>query len=665
MTKRRILLFLIGLMLMLAISACSLSLAQDVTPPPGYTPPTYQEPALLSGKFPLAAPDLEAGEAIYQEKCLPCHGETGLGDGNQSTGLPVEVAAIGQAAVANLSSPLKWFSIVYDGKLDTFMPPFSGSLDDAAIWNVLGYIYTFSAPGETLAQGETLFNNICSECHGVNGDNAPGAADLTNAEEMVQLSISDIVQKVETGNGDQNHVFGSLLSPDEQEAVAYFVSSLTLGFSAGGESVAAAPTAEPTLMPTEAPATPEPATTEAPTAEAISGELAPTEGATTETVVVEATPTVEGTPVVEESAVTKGIVTGTVTNGSGGPLPDGLEVSLQIYSHFDLVSEQTAALAEDGSFEFSDVEIVPDQIYLATVDHEGMFFPSEFYIAVEGDSGMDLPVVIYDITDDTSSLVITRLHVFFDFQTAGIVQVVHMVSIANRGDKMVAPQRDIEPVLNFSLPEGATNLIFEQGSINDPYVLTSEGFGDPSSVIPGEESYQILFAYDMPFDRALDWTLPLDLPVDVAVVFVQGEQMDLSSDLLVPSGVETLNEDIYQVLVANGLNADQELNVNISGNPANATGSGLPVSNNTFSIAIGVAGLVLAGLGAWRLFRPSREEQFEDDEEDSSEIFIQQIIDLDEAFEAGEIDEESYLSQREALKTALQEALGEQEDDED
>ena len=65
----------------LILSACNFSLAEDVTPPPGYVPPTV---APTHGPvFPAEAPSLQNGAAIYAEKCAPCHGDTGMGDGPQ------------------------------------------------------------------------------------------------------------------------------------------------------------------------------------------------------------------------------------------------------------------------------------------------------------------------------------------------------------------------------------------------------------------------------------------------------------------------------------------------------------------------------------------------------------------------------------------------------
>jgi mono/diheme cytochrome c family protein len=54
------------------LSACTFSLAEDVTPPPNYVPPTPMP--TLGPLFPAEAPSIENGKAIYAEKCAACHG---------------------------------------------------------------------------------------------------------------------------------------------------------------------------------------------------------------------------------------------------------------------------------------------------------------------------------------------------------------------------------------------------------------------------------------------------------------------------------------------------------------------------------------------------------------------------------------------------------------
>ena len=84
--RHTILLAIIAILL----TACNFTLAEDVTPPPDYVPPT---PAPTLGPlYPASAPDVSNGAAIYVEKCAACHGDTGLGDGEQGKQLPVTVA---------------------------------------------------------------------------------------------------------------------------------------------------------------------------------------------------------------------------------------------------------------------------------------------------------------------------------------------------------------------------------------------------------------------------------------------------------------------------------------------------------------------------------------------------------------------------------------------
>ncbi len=519
--------------------------------------------------------------------------------------------------------------MIMQGNIERFMPPFSASLSDSDVWDVLAYVYTFSADQEVVVQGAEVFENTCASCHGPDGSGSgmPGAADLTNADQMVLLSVNDILQKIATGSGNEEHIFSTELDAEQIEAAALYVRSLL--FPLEGGEVAQQATPEPTAATTE-------------------GEDTDTEG--------------EATPAPTEMAAADdglGTITGQVVNGSGGDLPDDLEVKLEVYQSFELVYEDSVEADANGDYTFEDVEIDPELIYITLVELDGVFFPSAFHMGDQtvGDT-IDLPITIYDTTTDTSDLVISRLHVFFEFTGQGTVQVIHQITIDNRGTEMVAPTNDGEPVLEFTLPEGATNLIFQTGTIGNPYVRTDAGFADPTPVLPGTAAYEGLFAYELPYDGSLDVDLPVDLPTEVAVAFVSGENYKVESEVLFPSGAETLGEDVFQVLVADDVGPDQQLDVRIS---SPLFGGGQFTQSSWFTIVLGVIGLALAGYGAWRFFAPVAEE--DDTYQDEQDALIEEIIALDEAYEAGELEEGEYLVQREALKSDLEALLDEEETD--
>src|SRR5690606_7410945 len=116
MKLRHILILVLGTLL---LSACNMTLAADVTPPPGYVAPTPLP--TLGPLYPAAAPDIENGKAIFEKSCVPCHGETGLGDGDQGKQLPVTVIPIGLPEYANKAAPEKWYTTVTQGNIDRFM----------------------------------------------------------------------------------------------------------------------------------------------------------------------------------------------------------------------------------------------------------------------------------------------------------------------------------------------------------------------------------------------------------------------------------------------------------------------------------------------------------------------------------------------------------------
>jgi hypothetical protein len=114
--KLRYIILLIVATIML--TACNFTLAQDITPPPNYVPPTPAQ--TLGPLYPTQVPSTENGSVIYVEKCAPCHGATGLGDGEQGIQLGVPVPAFGLPEVARPASPAQWYTVVTRGNMERF-----------------------------------------------------------------------------------------------------------------------------------------------------------------------------------------------------------------------------------------------------------------------------------------------------------------------------------------------------------------------------------------------------------------------------------------------------------------------------------------------------------------------------------------------------------------
>ena len=229
--------------LTLLLSACNLTLAEDVTPPPDYVSP--MPPPTLGPMYPVQTPDVANGAAIYAEKCVPCHGATGMGDGPQGLQLGVTVAALGLPDFARSASLAQWYTTVTRGNIERFMPPFV-SLSEEERWDVVAYAMSMHITQRDIEKGKALFESNCKNC---------STDFFSNQENMSALSEVELARIVKQGN-DQVKAFGSKLTDDETWAVAAYLR--TLAFSS--ESIAEA-TALPspevaaateTVAPTEA-----------------------------------------------------------------------------------------------------------------------------------------------------------------------------------------------------------------------------------------------------------------------------------------------------------------------------------------------------------------------------------------------------------------------------
>ncbi len=249
-SKMNLLRFLFFMCSAFILVGCNLTLAADITPPPGYRPSTEQsvEPSVTTGPlFPLLSPNPVKGAATYQEKCAPCHGPAGLGDGQQGMQLPNPVPAIGSAQLARVASPAKWYRIVTEGNLERFMPPFD-SLSDRQRWDVVAYVWSLSTSKEIIEEGRDLYQSNCASCHGNGGkgdgpDGGKNMPDFSRQEWMAGKSDEEIFTAISNGVSPGMPAFTEKMTENERWSIASYLRSLSLitGESIANEQAGATP----------------------------------------------------------------------------------------------------------------------------------------------------------------------------------------------------------------------------------------------------------------------------------------------------------------------------------------------------------------------------------------------------------------------------------------
>jgi mono/diheme cytochrome c family protein len=622
---------------LLVLTACSFSLAEDITPPPGAEVP-FEEPTQspMSGPlYPIVRPNPSAGKSIYAEKCAPCHGETGLGDGAMAGQLPVPAPALGTEAVARQSSPAEWYAMVTQGNLERRMPPFN-SLTDRQRWDVVAYLYSLSNPTERLLQGQALYNTNCADCHGERGDGKGEQAatlsvsptNFTNQEMMAGISEEQLFQAISAGMAPDMPTYEDQLSAEERWALSAYLRSLTFS------SQIAVSDDQETSTP----------------------EVAETSNAT------QASPT-------PEIAAGFGRVEGQVINVSGGEVPADSTVTLYGFDQMQQTFSAESPVDAEGMFAFEEVEMPEGRAFMASMEYQGVVYSSDIAVADPQSTQMVLNIPYYESTTDTSLLSVDRLHLLFEYVDPDTLRIVELYIISNSGDRTVVAAEEGQPVLSYSLPEGATNLQFQDGTLGERYVELPDGFGDMAVIRPGAGQHQVIYSYDLPYKNKLDFVRSVDLPIDAVVILLPEDGIKINSEQLNDMGTRDVQGSTYHMYSSELISAGSELKIDISGRPRTG-GAGLALgSSRNLIIGLFAFGFALIIAGGWlytrtRNGRSSQVEQNREEEilaggdDEDVDILLDAILALDDRYKAGELPEEAYLKRRADLKAQIKEKLG-------
>ena len=639
MKFRSILLFVF---ILLALSACSL--ADDITPPPGYQSPVPQP--TLGPSFPAAAPDLTAGAVIFAQECAPCHGAQGLGNGPQAAQLPKPPTALGQPEIALAAVPSDWYKIVTQGEMDAYMPPFT-SLDDQQRWDVVAYSLSLGTTPAELAQGKAIYEANCVKCHGADGKQSV-KSDFSNQARMAALSQTDLFNAITKGV-DPMPAFAGQLSEAERYAAAAYLRT----FSQANAPINGT---QPPASTTSAAETEPPAST-ATAAEA--GTAVPTTSGTPES----AASAVTGTPDVMISAIT-----GKITNKSGGAVPAGLKVTLHVFEHdaansqFSEISTEETTIHADGTYSFAKRQMPASQGFYVSVVYANTTYQSDPVVPTAGQTAYNLPVDIYETTTDASGLFADQLHIILDYSQPDTIQVVEFYIISNPGTKTIIPAQKGAAIVTASLPKGYTNLQFQDGQLGDRYIQTADGFGDTLPVPPGSQKYQLVFAFKLPYNANFDFVEPFSINVS-SITFLVSEGVKADAPGIIDGGLKDMGNggSKYQLYTLDGRKVGESIKVSVSGSPSQAS-STPPASetdsHNNIIIGVGALGLALILTGGWLFWRDRKRAPVErvlpaKENEINSDEIIDAIIALDDQYKAGNIVADAYQQRRAELKEQL------------
>jgi hypothetical protein len=358
-------------------------------------------------------------------------------------------------------------------------------------------------------------------------------------------------------------------------------------------------------------------------------------------------------PALQEGGIA---IVGQVTNGtSGGSIPADMSVVLHVFSGTEETGVYTATAAADGSFRFDNLALEVGQTVIARAVYWQVAYLSDPHTVETGEQTFSLPVTVYEITEDTSDLVVTQAHMFVS-RDGDRIQVGEYYLVSNTGDRTCvgteAPGTGRRTTLSLTLPDGAEGLRFNGPGLGERYVDRAGGFADTRPVPPGTGTIDVLFSYDFPGRERVHVERVLDVPVTSVVLLIPEGDIALEEGGLVPAG--RLDTDMGPSLsyTAGPLAAGEALAFALVAGPGSlpaAPGGVAPVRNAAAEMAVGLAALAAGVVTSYLVLRspvpgaPPAQAQ----------PLVDSIAALDARFEAGELAEAAYHQQRASLKAEL------------
>ncbi|MDX1662776.1 MAG: cytochrome c [Candidatus Promineifilaceae bacterium] len=580
---------------------------------------------------PEKTPDAGPGLLIYQERCADCHGPAGSGDGELAAQLPAPPTALGSERFLRRAVPARMFELITSGIPAAGMPPFgptsSNPLAEASRWDVIAAVYRLGTTPETLEQGQELFAAACADCHEGEADGVLGDIAYWSAH-----SNLDLFNTFSSESAIEGHQAVTLSEDELWTAIAY---ARTFSYDSTDVHELLGPI---------------------------------------------------------ESALVTGVV---VNETTGAALSPGTEVVLSGFTRdFQPAIVMTTTLDAEASFSFEVTDVPPDLVYMATVDYEGISFGSELRELERADPALALPVAVYEQTTDAASVTITELHVILEFaEEAVIVNELYQFS-QDAPAVFVGPTGDPSAgTISIVLPQGASSPVFQRtfGDMSqffpvETIIQTERGWADTVPLRPGAGTLNLLVRYTLPYESGMEVSHPVQYDVERASLVIADAGVTLAEQAPWTQQETGAMGGLFPSYVQQGIPAEAPVSFRVEGEPRPVTGpqdsAGQPTvpaaaveRNETSELLIGGGALLLAVATTLYLVRlwqqnpapaaETAETVMVDEEREESggafgsalsterEALLLAIARLDDAYEAGELEQPAYQARRRQLKEQL------------
>jgi len=559
-------------------------------------------------------PDTNNGLPLFADRCANCHGPEGRGDGELAGQLPKPPRDYTDEAFRRTAVPSSIFQTITDGRPEGAMPPFgpasSNPIATDGRWDLVAAIFSLGTPPETIENGRVLYEENCLSCHGDDGTgDGPDVAnstaevpDLTDLRYWFSRSNEMVLERLQSTE-IADHVY-SLETDELWDVIDY-----TRTFS-----------------------------------------------------YVYADPKAASQPIESVS------ISGQVINGTTGEVLNSGTVLLRAFTPElqEAISLETP-LDNGGAYAFEVADASPDWVYMTSVDYSDMSFSSSPDRVKVTDPQLEMPITVFDTTDDPSEIQFNQVHAIVDF-TDDKISMSEIYVLSNLGSTVFVGETGVpeEGTLKLGLPSGAENVNFQRSFSSFENFLpatevipTDDGYADTVPVRPGDGVMNMLVSYELPFEDGMTVGHPIFYDTNSATIVIPELGVEVMGDGWTSQGTQQMGDmGSISSYSRPALQAGEAVTFTLQGRPTVAVasvGSSSTSENNMLGILLGGTLLLIVAGGAaytitsWR----TGAEEAEELQADQVNNLLYELVNLDESYEAGKVDEAIYQEQRAQLLQQL------------
>ncbi|MDX1415676.1 MAG: c-type cytochrome [Candidatus Promineifilaceae bacterium] len=573
----------------------------------GSAPARAQEPL-----EPPERPNAESVAPVFNERCANCHGPQGRGDGELAANLPQPPRDYTEPEFLRGAIPATLFQTITEGRLDAGMPPFGPSSSDpiptGERWDLVAMVYSLGTAPESIEDGWLVYDENCSACHGESGlGDGPEAGDQ-------ETSPSDLTD-LRYWSNRSNEMVAAVLADNDIAAHAYELQEEEIWSVVDYSRTFSYDYFDPLAA------------------------LEPIEAAT---------------------------ISGLVINGTRNELLAEGTATLRAFTmDLEEAFSMTAEVDAEGRFTFDLEQTEPDLVYLASVEHEGLTFNSSPDRLLRSNPVLDMPITVFDQTRDPQAISIEQVHLVLEF-VEDRVAVSEIYVLNNQAPAVFvgASGNAADGTLEIGVPEGAGNVNFQRSFDSfgnflpaSEVIQTDRGWADTMPIRPGESVMNFLVTYDLPYRDGLDFSHPVFYDASSATVVMPDVGVDLEGAGWQDQGVQQMGSaGAFTSFGRSAVQAGESLGFELQGRATEAAVSRVNTAitgDSATGLLLGAGVLLLVIAGGVLTVRSWQNPEADQDVDNNKEALLQELADLEDAYEAGQLDEKEYGRRHESLMSEL------------